>query len=455
MAAAEYSVDAGLASATMIRAFFEGPAGCGKTHQLIDCAVAASRDLFVDPGQKLLGLTFMNGARHRLNLRFGNVPQLRRRFICLTFDSFAGLVTHRQRARLRGLPAGDPDGELNVFDRSCVNAARLLELPDVAAWVAASHPLVVVDEAQDLNPYRFRMLRALAGACCVLGAADEFQNLSDNGNAGAVIDWLRTADTPITLNQIRRTTQDGILCVASALRDGRAVCAELTTQREFLPCHVGAGFRMVQPHGKPATAAWAVADELNRMSDNAVILTPDASSPLIRQVIGKVENQAFNKNRGAVTLGPFPLRWERADEDEASVLINAVPSDGALPLKALSATIASLGSRYGRDICGRLDRIRNVRGQATLERDELRDVVVDVVRNSARFGSREGGGRRIMTIQRAKNREFRHVVVLWPQTVRGTAEQQRRLLYNAVTRAQERCAVVVFGRNRIDAAPFA
>jgi superfamily I DNA/RNA helicase len=60
-----------------------------------------------------------------------------------------------------------------------------------------------------------------------------------------------------------------------------------------------------------------------------------------------------------------------------------------------------------------------------------------------------------MTIQRAKNREFPNVIVLWPHTATGSAEHQRRLLYNAITRAQIQCTVIVIGQNRLNAPPFA
>ena len=39
------------------------------------------------------------------------------------------------------------------------------------------------------------------------------------------------------------------------------------------------------------------------------------------------------------------------------------------------------------------------------------------MRNSRRFAAAEPIGRRVMTIQRAKNREFADVVDLWPQSV--------------------------------------
>jgi superfamily I DNA/RNA helicase len=48
-----------------------------------------------------------------------------------------------------------------------------------------------------------------------------------------------------------------------------------------------------------------------------------------------------------------------------------------------------------------------------------------------------------MTIHQAKNREFDGVIVLWPFTVGGNIESQRRLLYNALTRAQKWAIVIV------------
>src|SRR5688572_26756615 len=107
----------------MIRAFFEGPAGSGKTHKLIDETVAIADGLLSGENTKLLALTFMNGARHRLNARFAAVPTLRGRFLCSTFDSFATLLIRRRRALLRTLPANPAEEEMSVFDRTCSEAA--------------------------------------------------------------------------------------------------------------------------------------------------------------------------------------------------------------------------------------------------------------------------------------------------------------------------------------------
>lgn len=53
--------------------------------------------------------------------------------------------------------------------------------------------------------------------------------------------------------------------------------------------------------------------------------------------------------------------------------------------------------------------------------------------------------RRAMTVHAAKNREFDHVFVLWPYQVSRTAIQQRKLLYNAITRARTDAVVLVQG----------
>ena len=59
-----------------------------------------------------------------------------------------------------------------------------------------------------------------------------------------------------------------------------------------------------------------------------------------------------------------------------------------------------------------------------------------------------------MTIHQAKNREFHSVIVLWPYEIAGAIERQRRLLYNAITRAKDRVLVVVQDPARLKRPPF-
>uniref|UniRef100_UPI0035A06C98 ATP-binding domain-containing protein n=1 Tax=Achromobacter insuavis TaxID=1287735 RepID=UPI0035A06C98 len=59
-----------------------------------------------------------------------------------------------------------------------------------------------------------------------------------------------------------------------------------------------------------------------------------------------------------------------------------------------------------------------------------------------------------MTVHGAKNREFDNVIVLWPAAVVGSDDQKRRL-HNAVTRAKERCVVLVQASSHMRRPPFA
>ncbi|UXN76109.1 hypothetical protein N8D56_25770 (plasmid) [Devosia sp. A8/3-2] len=87
------------------------------------------------------------------------------------------------------------------FDAVCDAAGLLLEQPQVRAWTAASFPIVLVDEGQDLRPQRLRMLVALSGVTHTLIAADEFQCLDQMLRPNPLVTWLQTVGGPETLVQ--------------------------------------------------------------------------------------------------------------------------------------------------------------------------------------------------------------------------------------------------------------
>jgi superfamily I DNA/RNA helicase len=149
--------------------FFEGAAGTGKTHNLVGRAGEIVQDGALGEGHKLLALTFMNGARRRLDARLGENPTFRRRFDCQTFDVFARTLAARRRSLIT--PALQMQAAaLNVFDEPCALTASLLENAAVRQWVARSYPLVLVDEAQDLDEHRMRILQGLAQSCRIVAA---------------------------------------------------------------------------------------------------------------------------------------------------------------------------------------------------------------------------------------------------------------------------------------------
>lgn len=122
--------------------------------------------------------------------------------------------------------------------------------------------------------------------------------------------------------------------------------------------------------------------------------------------------------------------------------------------RALKAPLA--GHALTAQTLSHMDRLRRVHGQAAFAAVLVSsEFVSDAVRNRSHLGFRQSHGHRVVTIQREKNREFPNVIVFWPHTATGSAKHQRRLRYNAITRAQNHCIVIVLGQGRLNATQFA
>jgi hypothetical protein len=438
--------------------FFEGAAGTGKTHNLVRRAEELVQDGMLGEGHKLLALTFMNGARRRLDARLGENPAFRRRFDCQTFDVFARTIAARRRSLITPAMQTQADA-LNEFDGPCALAAALLEQEAVRRWVARSFPLVLVDEAQDLDEHRLRILQGLVPSCRIVAAADAFQCLHNGRDTVPLMGWLEGAGQTHRLTQVRRTTQQGLLAAALAVREGRDIKAVLTARAaQNGTSWSGAGFRLqdaVATQRNAGLLAWTIANDMAQRHGPVVILTPDAGNAIIRAALNTLQTKQHTRKNGA-TFGPYPHTWDRHDDDEADALLANI----ALPDTASCADLRVLltplsGHAPIVQAISRMDRLRRAHGQASFTSAQVKEFVREAVRNRSRLGFRQQHGHLAMTIQRAKNREFPNVIVLWPHTATGSAEHLRRLLYNGITRAQNHCTVIVLGQNRLNTPPFA
>jgi len=439
--------------------FFEGAAGTGKTHNLVGRALELVEDGVLSEGHKLLALTFMNGARRRLDTRLGEKPAFRRRFDCQTFDVFARTLAARRRSLIT--PAMEAQAAaLNEFDGPCALSAMLLQYQAVQQWIARAFPLVLVDEAQDLDEYRAAILRGLASSCRIVAAADAFQCLHAGRDTATLMGWLKSAGQTHRLTLPRRTNQQGLLAAALAVREGRDVKAVLTAKTfKNSTTWTGAGFRLFEApatNANHALLAWSIANDIAQRQGQVVILTPDAGSALIRATLTTVQTKQHTRKNSGLTFGPYPHTWDRHDNEEADALLAGI----ALPEMASYADLRALltpqaGHAAVAQAIKRMDRLRRAHGQAGFTAAQVNDFVRESVRNHSRLGLRQDRGHLAMTIQRAKNREFPNVILLWPHTATGSAEHLRRLLYNGITRAQNHCTVIVLGQGRLNAPPFA
>lgn len=440
--------------------FFEGPAGSGKTFSLVAHARQLIENDALGEGQRMLALTFMNGARRRLTSSLNAEASFRRRFDCLTFDSFAQSLAKRRSAKLTDEMRQQAEG-LGQFDGPCFLASELLKDAEVCRWVARTYPMVLVDEAQDLDVHRQGIVLGLKECCTTVVAADSFQCLSDGQETADFIDRLLSAGTTHTLTQSHRTNKAGLLAAALAVRNGediRAVLNEEAIGKTNRVHWIGEGIELIEVAAtakNPGLLAWTLAFQLTQGCNDVAILTPDSKSAIVQNAIEIAGEKEWKWPRGG-TFGPFSITWEggeRAVEHELAEVIG-------FPDTASYDEVCALLEEHSaqpmvKTVDRRVRRLYRVTGQAEFEKAQLVSFIADAVRTNTRLGFNKSAKIRAMSIHGAKNREFDRVIVLWPQSATGSDEHKRRLLYNAMTRAKSHCTIIVLGNGRLNLAPFA
>ncbi|WP_298725175.1 ATP-dependent helicase [uncultured Pseudomonas sp.] len=413
---------------------FSGGAGCGKTYQLMRALEQWLQNTPLREGQKVLALTFMHGSRRRLAERLGSMPAVSRRHECLTLDSFAWRLVRRwvSMAELHGFVGLQPD----QYDRVIEAAGLLLENVIVARWVSATFPVLIVDEAQDLSAGRLRIITFLASHSMVIAAADEFQCLDEQLRPNPACAWLTVTGILTNLEQPRRTEVQDLLAAAAALRAGAAPESRKNFQIRTAPNAPLAGTFLSNEIG------W-----YGRSRSVAVISPTDGI--YAHQVIDWVAQRTTKQGNG-----PFAIPWEQSESRTAEAYLEALQLDEESDISLLRATFEAGGNpRVEADVLRWMDTQRKTQGRTTFPREEIVRTIKKSFSDSRRY---QGTNERLaaMTIHGAKNREFDLVIVLWPAAIRGSSEQKRRLLYNAVTRARHRCIVLVQSPALLQASPF-
>lgn len=415
---------------------FEGGAGSGKTHRLIETLVEILNAQPLRDGQRVLAVTFMHGSRRRLHGRLRGLTALSSRFDCVTLDSFAWHLIGRWRTLCARLI--EPFPTIGQFESVCDLAARLLELDPVCSWAAASFPIVLVDEAQDLTIPRLRIVRALARRALVLIAADEFQCLQEELRPNPFAEWAAAELKPERLTRFWRTNIPELLDAAAALRVGEAPvsgkCLKITTTQSsplagsFLSNQIG----------------WYV------KGGTVAVITPSVTRFVV-DTVSWVHQNTTKKGQG-----PFAIRWERTDREESQELLGRLVLPKRAPIAEVLASLDELNSpQVEVFVRNWITTQHRALGRDELDRSEIEATIETSLAHRRRFGLGMTSKLAAMTVHAAKNREFDGVVVLWPFQVSGDDEQKRRLLYNAITRARRWCHVLVQSDKIRTSAPFA
>jgi hypothetical protein len=249
---------------------------------------------------------------------------------------------------------------------------------------------------------------------------------------------MRGACQPEVLDQVRRTNVPALLAAAIAIRGGAAPVA-------------GNGFRILAAQGVPVAAAMLASAIRWRQGGRVAVITPSLQGGFAHSVVSRVRENAC----GAQRNGPYAIRWERSEQDETAALIDGFQLDGVASVAdALAALEALPRSGPVREACAWVRHQARARGRTEFSRADIEVVITrQVLVRRQRYGA-DNYDFVAMTVQQAKNREFEGVFVLWPYQIGGDAEHKRRLLYNALTRAQRWCTIVAQNADLLQAAPF-
>jgi len=435
---------------------FVGPAGSGKTHHLVKEAERVTKPLKWEPYQALLGLTFMHGARRRLYSRFSDLRKIGIPVQCSTIDSFCLDVIRRFRNYL----GYDKPIEIDIEIKDCDYAEclrwnwvvsldkmrsemiRVLEKKAVRKSIAASYPLVIIDEFQDCDGFLLQIIKSLSQMSQLIVAADPFQRLeiekdTCDGTICDAVEWLKKAGNIVPLDGCERTKEKQLLNTAEALRTGIPKPNCVTVKK----CD------------GPGLASFAIAQAIGGWGwgkySNTVIITPvtEAKSKFVAGALKSLQKELGKTEK----FGPYPFSWEQTEDGQLENVCELLPDANKVPDLICREELLRFqcsGDRTVSEVCKAGYKVARLRGIDGLSKAELKDMARKRIHAKMAYCA---GGRRdriVLTVHGAKNQEFDYVFILWPLALKNDQLYQRKLLYNAVTRASKNAMILAENNKR-------
>ena len=428
-----------------------GQAGTGKTTSIIKKLEEIVGGVTWDKHNAVLAITFMHGARKRLGEKLYFLRKQKIKVECLTIDSFATSLLKKFRTscgitKQISIVPTEGNERINregLFDYEMSwdvireKTIELLNLKIVRDFISLSFPIIIVDEFQDCNDRLLDFIKALERTSSkILIGADGFQSLDTQAN-NASLEWLKNKTSLTELSTIYRTNNAKILNTASALRSNNKMssCVEIEKSPFAL-----AAFKISSLiyHKK-----WG----MNNSSLAIISPVNYENSTYVKQTIDRIQQPFLFKdgtNKGAVRFPSVRIFHDTRKPISSSELINNSVGENiqifsAQEIKCLAQHPDSLLRQSGI----RIQKFMKLKGIGSLPKMEV-EKFVESQQHFARsyMGGNKGNQKLFLTIHGAKNREFDYVIVLWPYEVNKDEIFQRKLLYNAVTRAKKEAIIL-------------
>ena len=420
-----------------------GYAGTGKTTWLMQKANELAPSLLTAEHHALLAITRMHGARRRVQTKLReSCPTIR--CSVSTIDGFALSIFNRWRTTLgysKPIQAVSEDvdftdtlfGTEASFERVRASATSLLQSPTIRSVVSRSYPLILIDEFQDCDGHLLEFTKALSECSSLILAADDFQVLDCSVGSCPSLTWVQAEGKPesterVNLTICHRTSVQPILDAARCLRDNIRSPVE-TIPVISCPDYGPVAFKILE----------ALVFNAKQWQGSTALICP-SHDPFLQEVLSSLSDQLQKRKL-------HPIKWfhESSAEYEQQQIrdtLGLATTNGSSNSNwvAPSTNLDPIGSH----IVSRSKRFAKLKGIESIPHAVVARHI-DAVVHEKRAYSVHTPKRIVTTVHGAKNREFDNVIVLWPYKVKSDQEQQRRLLYNAITRSKKNCMLLVRG----------
>lgn len=427
------------------------------------------------------------GAERIIALAFNRsaAVELRRRLFALVGDDAKGvtvLTYHGMALRLTGtsLAAADRRGGAIDFSQLLRDAIDLLEgksdtlsldADDQRDALMQGYEYILVDEYQDIDELQYDLVSALAGRrlndpdarLSIMAVGDDDQNIYSF--KGASIKFIRRFqedyEGAVTyLVENFRSTQNIIAAANHVIQRG--------TDRMKVdhPIRIDAQRSAEAPGGR-----WSVLDTEHQGKVRLVTAPADANrqAQIVFSEIARIRSSDADVSLGDIAVLARThrsleqlralcevegLRYEVLNRDRAAAQLPLMQSREGCKVADLlrarrSALVSAAAIRrwidfqvkreprntFWEDIAGAVEELADASAAPRLPAAEVLDALYEAANDARRSG--HPSALKLMSAHGAKGLEFRHVIVMDCADWRWSGEDERRLLYVAMTRAKE------------------
>lgn len=420
-----------------------GQAGTGKTTWLMQKAIELAPSHIIEEHHTLLAITRMHGARRRIQMKLcescSDIQST-----TSTIDAFALSILNRWRSSLGySSPIQSVREDANFreslfgteasFNRVLEKATLLLQSPTIRNIISESYPLILIDEFQDCHGQLLEFVKILSECSLLIVAADAFQLLDSSVSGCPSLIWLEkegnqdlTVHTKLTI--CHRTSQKIVLEAARCLRENKQSNMQ-TIPVICCPTHGPAAFKIL----------YALIFNHSQWNGSTALICP-SHDPFIEKVLFSLDSQIKKR-----ALNPITWFRESSSENEQQQIYTSlgISTNNGSPNENWIAPTTEVSS-LDQHVIERVHKYAKLKGIQSIPH-KLVARHVDTVVHRKRAYCTHSPKRVITTVHGAKNREFDNVIVLWTYKLPPDKEQQRRLLYNAVTRSRNNCMLLVIG----------